>query len=77
LALASAPDVPIKVIATGLAAGIVLDATVIRMLLVPALVSLLGSWNWWLPTALARVLRVRPAALQPLPQDERPLEQAV
>jgi len=58
VALSSAPEVGIKIIATGLAAGIVLDATVIRMLLVPALVSLFGSWNWWLPTPLGRLLRV-------------------
>jgi uncharacterized membrane protein YdfJ with MMPL/SSD domain len=29
--------------------GILLDATVVRALLVPALVSMLGRWNWWLP----------------------------
>ena len=40
-----------KVLATGLAAGILLDATVIRALLVPAVVSLFGRWNWWLPRA--------------------------
>jgi RND superfamily putative drug exporter len=60
-ALASGPDVGVKIIATGLAAGIILDATVIRMLLVPALVSLLGRWNWWLPAPLAYLLRVKPA----------------
>jgi RND superfamily putative drug exporter len=48
-ALASGPEVPIKVFATGMGVGIVLDATVVRALLVPALVSLLGRWNWWLP----------------------------
>jgi RND superfamily putative drug exporter len=48
-ALASGPNVPIKVFATGMAVGILLDATVVRALLVPALVSLLGRWNWWLP----------------------------
>jgi len=77
VALSSAPDVGIKIIATGLAAGIVLDATVIRMLLVPALVSLLGSWNWWLPTTLARALRVRPAPLKNAPLDEWPLDRAI
>jgi putative drug exporter of the RND superfamily len=50
-ALAAGPDVQIKVFATGMAVGIVLDATVVRALLVPALVSLLGRWNWWLPWA--------------------------
>jgi putative drug exporter of the RND superfamily len=51
-------DVDIKVLAFGLAAGILLDATVIRSLLVPALVSLMGRWNWWMPRTLGRVLRI-------------------
>ncbi|HZT66685.1 MAG TPA: MMPL family transporter [Acidimicrobiales bacterium] len=52
--LASAPVTDIKVLATGLGVGILLDATVVRALLVPALVALLGRWNWWLPGPLAR-----------------------
>jgi RND superfamily putative drug exporter len=56
--LASAPNTDIKVLATGLGAGILLDATVIRALLLPALVSLLGDWNWWFPRPVARLLRV-------------------
>ncbi len=56
--LASAPNTEIKILATGLGFGILLDATIVRALLLPALVSLLGSWNWWLPRPLARVLRV-------------------
>jgi len=60
-ALAAGPEVDIKVLATGLAAGILLDATVIRALLVPALVSLFGSWNWYLPDPAAKLLRVKPA----------------
>lgn len=48
-ALASGPEVPVKVFATGMGVGILLDATVVRALLVPALVSLLDRWNWWLP----------------------------
>ncbi len=47
LSLSQAPNVDIKVFATGLGAGILLDATVVRALLVPALVSLLGKSNWW------------------------------
>jgi len=62
-ALASGPDTTIKIFATGLAAGILLDATVIRMLLVPALVSLFGRWNWWMPELAARLLRVEPSAV--------------
>jgi RND superfamily putative drug exporter len=56
--LASAPNTEIKVLATGLGFGILLDATIVRALLLPALVSLLGRWNWWLPRPVARVLRV-------------------
>ncbi|HEY2640832.1 MAG TPA: MMPL family transporter [Streptosporangiaceae bacterium] len=65
-ALASAPFTFLKIFATGVGAGILLDATVVRSLLVPAVVSLLGRWNWWLPAWAARLLRV-PAA--PLPQE--------
>jgi RND superfamily putative drug exporter len=69
--LASAPDTDIKVLATGLGIGILLDATIVRALLVPALVSVLGRWNWWLPEGMARVLRV-PAShvTAPLPAVE-------
>jgi RND superfamily putative drug exporter len=56
VALATAPSTAVKMIATGLGAGILIDATVIRALLVPAAVSLLGRWNWWVPQSLARVL---------------------
>jgi RND superfamily putative drug exporter len=60
-ALASGPQTDVKVLATGLAAGILLDATLIRALLVPAVVSLFGRWNWWLPERPARLLRVEPS----------------
>ena len=62
-ALGSGPEVIIKIFATGLGAGIILDATVVRALLVPALVSLFGRWNWWLPALPARLLRVRASAV--------------
>ena len=61
VSLASGPETEIKVLATGLAAGILLDATMIRALLVPAVVSLFGRWNWWLPPMPARLLRVEPS----------------
>ena len=60
-AMASGPEVDVKVLATGLAAGILLDATIIRGLLVPAVVSLMGRWNWWMPPLAARILRVAPS----------------
>ncbi|HKS92690.1 MAG TPA: MMPL family transporter, partial [Tepidiformaceae bacterium] len=59
--LASGPETDIKVFATGLAAGIILDATVVRSMLVPALVALFGDWNWWLPAWPAKLLRVAPS----------------
>jgi RND superfamily putative drug exporter len=55
----------VKVLATGLGAGILVDATLIRCLLVPALVSLFGAYNWWLPAWAARLLRVAPSPLHP------------
>ena len=59
--LASGPEVTIKIFATGLAVGILLDATVVRALLVPSLMTLFGKWNWWLPRLPARLLRVEPS----------------
>ena len=61
ISLASGPETEVKVLATGLAAGILLDATIIRALFVPAIVSLFGRWNWWLPRVPARLLRVQPS----------------
>ncbi|WP_075903437.1 MMPL family transporter [Actinomadura sp. CNU-125] len=67
--LAAAPIIEVKIFATGLGIGILLDATVVRALLVPALVSLFGRWNWWLPGWAARVLRVEPSPL-PAPEEK-------
>jgi RND superfamily putative drug exporter len=57
-ALSTGPETDLKVMATALGAGILLDATVVRALLVPALIAILGRWNWWLPRPLHRLLRV-------------------
>jgi putative drug exporter of the RND superfamily len=64
-ALASGPGTDLKVMATGLGFGILLDATVVRSLLVPSLVSLFGRWNWKLPDVVARVLRIEPSHPSP------------
>jgi uncharacterized membrane protein YdfJ with MMPL/SSD domain len=45
----------------GLSAAILLDATVVRAILVPATMKLLGDWNWYLPERVRRALRLRPA----------------
>jgi putative drug exporter of the RND superfamily len=60
-ALAASPPTDLKVMATGLGLGILVDATIIRSLLLPATVSLFGAWNWYLPASLARIMRVQPS----------------
>jgi len=50
------PDVSVKQIGLGLAAAVLIDATVVRLVLVPAVMELLGPANWWLPGWLARLL---------------------
>jgi putative drug exporter of the RND superfamily len=68
LVLSSSPGYEIKSLAIGLAAGIIFDATVIRALLVPALMKLLGDANWWMPNWLGIVLRT--SVPEPLPPIE-------
>jgi uncharacterized membrane protein YdfJ with MMPL/SSD domain len=46
----------------GLALAVALDATIVRMLLVPSLMAVLGSWNWWLPQPIARLARIERSA---------------
>jgi len=46
-----------------LTVSILLDVTIVRALLLPATVKLLGRWNWFLPESVARVLRVPPSEL--------------
>src|SRR3954452_12365451 len=61
MSMASEPDTSVKMFATVRAAGILFDATIIRALIVPAVISLMGRWNWWLPTWPAQLLRVEPS----------------
>jgi putative drug exporter of the RND superfamily len=56
LGFATEGDVVVKMLGFGMAVAILLDATVIRMVLVPATMALLGRWNWWMPAWLDRVL---------------------
>jgi RND superfamily putative drug exporter len=69
--LSTGPGPDIKQFAIGLAAGIIFDATIIRALLVPSTMMLLGRWNWWLPKWTARVLRTRPSPLEPAAATEQ------
>jgi putative drug exporter of the RND superfamily len=68
--MAAIPELDVKIMATALGAGILIDATILRALLVPALVALLGRWNWWLPPWAARVLLVPPSV--PAPEAAEP-----
>jgi RND superfamily putative drug exporter len=68
--LSTANSITVRQIAAGLAAGVLLDAVVVRMLLLPALVSLFGKWNWWMPAWAARFLRL-PIEEQAAPPRER------
>ncbi len=58
----------IKAVGLGVAIAVALDATVVRALLVPATMRLLGSWNWWLPARLERFVSTR------LPRSEAAIE---
>jgi RND superfamily putative drug exporter len=62
LVLSSSPGFEIKEFAIGLAAGIIFDATVIRALLVPSLMRLLGNANWWMPEWTRTALLIRSPA---------------
>jgi putative drug exporter of the RND superfamily len=68
LVLSTSPGFEIKSLAVGIAAGIIFDATVIRALLVPALMRLLGDANWWMPKWARIALHLTPPKpVLPLP----------
>ena len=56
LSFVTSNEVFLKLFGIGLASAIFLDATIVRMVLVPAVMQLLGKWNWWIPNWLERVL---------------------
>jgi putative drug exporter of the RND superfamily len=70
VAFSATPGTEAKIFATALGGGILIDATIIRGILAPAVVALFGRANWWLPHGAARVLRVTPAR----PRHESQLE---
>ena len=67
--LSTANNITVRQIAAGLAAGVLLDAVVVRMLLLPALVSLFGDANWWMPSWAARLVRLPGSQPQPPPPE--------
>jgi RND superfamily putative drug exporter len=68
---AFADIVLIKALGVGMAIAVALDATVVRALLVPAAMRLLGTWNWWMPAWLDRFVSAH------LPASEAEIEAAV
>jgi RND superfamily putative drug exporter len=65
VAFSATPGTEAKIFATALGGGILIDATIIRGILAPAAVAILGRWNWWLPDWAARILRVEPSQVRP------------
>ena len=65
VAFSAQPGTEAKIFATALGGGILIDATLIRGILAPAAVAILGRWNWWLPGWAARLLRVEPSPPRP------------
>ena len=63
-AFSMTPGTEAKMFSLALGLGILIDATIIRAVLAPALVALFGRWNWWLPDRAARILRVEPSPVQ-------------
>jgi putative drug exporter of the RND superfamily len=64
--LSTSPGTDVKQFGIGLSAGVIFDATIIRALLVPSIMQLLGGWNWVFPRPVAKVLRADSA---PAPVD--------
>jgi RND superfamily putative drug exporter len=73
LSFVMTPDVGVKQIGLGLAAAVLIDATVVRLVLVPAVMELLGKANWWLPGWLGRLL---PGTRAEVPSKTEPRELA-
>jgi len=65
VAMSAGPGTEGKMFATALGGGILLDATLIRGVLAPAAVAILGRWNWWLPSRAAQILRVESSRGRP------------
>jgi putative drug exporter of the RND superfamily len=74
--MATGGELDVAIFASGISLGIILDATLIRSVLVPATVAMMGKWNWWLPAWAARLLRVPPSPLRddvsPQQRERRP-----
>jgi hypothetical protein len=63
--------VGVKQIGLRLAVAVLIDAAIVRMVLVPAVMELLGKANWWLPAPLARILPKAPPGEEELPAKDK------
>ena len=72
IAFGAQPGTEAKIFALALGGGILIDATIIRGVLTPAAVAILGRWNWWLPDWAARILRVDPSPVEPKGPESTP-----
>src|SRR5260370_32717302 len=70
--LSTANNTTVRELAFGLAAGVLLDAVVVRMLLLPALVSMFGAANWWLPRRAKRMPSTPAPEIRPARADRVP-----
>jgi RND superfamily putative drug exporter len=71
LGFATEVDVVVKQLGVGMAVAILLDATLVRMVLVPATMTMLGRWNWWMPSWLDRALPTVRAEVSDLDEPTR------
>jgi RND superfamily putative drug exporter len=65
------PEIDFKQLGVGLAAAVLIDATIVRAVLLPAAMKLLGEWNWYLPRRRGAVRRRPPQRRRPLNADSR------
>jgi uncharacterized membrane protein YdfJ with MMPL/SSD domain len=72
LSIAAGANVSVKQVGLGLAVAVLIDATLVRLVLVPAVMELLGQANWWLPRPLARLSRSSPGTWPRWPASARP-----
>ena len=81
LAFVASPVPSVKMLGLGLATAVLVDATVVRMVLVPATMALLGKANWWLPGWLDRILPrltvESPTTVEPVPTRPADVDQLV
>jgi putative drug exporter of the RND superfamily len=68
----SADVILIKALGLGIAIAVTIDASIVRALLVPSTMRLLGKWNWWLPSGLERIIPSRPLGREVLDHDIQP-----